>query len=170
MNEWEPIKDYPGYFVSKNGEIKRIYTNGNEKILKPYYNRDGYQRVCLSKSNKKKNCSVARLVALSFIPNYKKMETVNHIDGDKNNNSVTNLEWMSSRENIYHALENGLHALKCRPVTVFSNKVNTYRSVREAAKATGLHHSSILPAIDSEKPVKGFIFKSATIPPESNDA
>ena len=63
----------------------------------------------LSVGSVKKTVRVHRLVALSFIPNLESKKTVNHIDGDKSNNYVHNLEWMTNTENMRHAFEIGLY-------------------------------------------------------------
>lgn len=114
---WKDIEDYEGlYQVSNFGRIKslkrtvmrrnnRQYTE-KEKILNQYNNKKGYKYVCLCKEGKAKSIKTHRLVAETFIPNIFNKEQVNHIDYDKANNIVTNLEWVTNKENYEHARKN----------------------------------------------------------------
>ena len=77
----------------------RIYTSTKDK--------KGYLRVCLNRKTYI-TPSLARNVAISFIPNSENKPEVNHIDGNKENNSVENLEWCTTKENIHHAIRTGL--------------------------------------------------------------
>lgn len=112
---WEDISNYKGiYQVSSFGRVKRLYKNGNMKILKPYFNQagKGYLVVNLSKSGKTKWFLVSRLVAQAFLPNPSNKPEVNHIDGHPLNNFVENLEWVTHTENIQHALKTRLTVAK----------------------------------------------------------
>lgn len=97
---WKTIKNFPRYSVSNQG---RVRNNSTGKILK--YRTKEYFQVVLSqgKSSTRKDCQVHRLVAETFIPNPKGLPMVNHIDGNRFNNNVNNLEWVTNRENIVHA-------------------------------------------------------------------
>jgi hypothetical protein len=101
MEQWKTIKDYPNYKISNIGLVLNIKTNN---ILKPFYNKKGYNLVSLFPN--KKNFKIHRLVAEAFIPNPENKEQVNHIDSNKNNNSVFNLEWNTNLENTKHSIEN----------------------------------------------------------------
>ena len=102
---WKPIKNYEDiYEVSDCGDVKNIKLN---KILKQTP-RNWYLRVSLNRNSYEKKCSVHRLVAEAFLPNPNNYEQVNHIDGDKSNNNINNLEWCTCKENTRHALNSGL--------------------------------------------------------------
>lgn len=110
------IKDYPNYVVNEKGQIFRkevkYINNGTECIRKkkeciPVSNGIGYLQVNLSHNGIWKKKSVHRLVAETFLGKQPNME-VNHKDGNKQNNCVENLEWVTHSENIKHAINNGL--------------------------------------------------------------
>lgn len=97
----------PRYWVSNMG---RVYNSKSEKYLKGSYDKDGYVRVNLTKTNgKKQTLRVHRLVAMCFIFDQRPDQIqVNHLDGDVENNERTNLEWCTDEENRNHAIRNGL--------------------------------------------------------------
>ena len=105
--EWEIIPDWEDYHESSYGRTKSFH-NGKSRIIKPSTDKKGYLRVNLCKGGKKKLFQVHRLVALCFIPNPDSKPQINHRDGNKLNNHVSNLEWCTSSENIQHAFDTGL--------------------------------------------------------------
>lgn len=113
---WKDIEGYNGrYQVSNLGRVKSIITKGRYEynppkvsILSGTIARGGYKRVLLTKNGKKTAESVHRLVAKAFIPNPENKPQINHIDGNKLNNCVDNLEWVTHQENQAHAWDNGL--------------------------------------------------------------
>lgn len=142
MEVWKDIKHFEGlYQVSNLGNVKRLsriinYCTGRsevlkERLLKPALrsndNRRRYYFFVASKNGKRYNLPVHREVAKSFIPNPDNKPEVNHIDGNKLNNHVENLEWVTGEENIRHALKHGLHKrgknhYKSRPVLMINKK------------------------------------------------
>ena len=102
------------YEISNTGKIRSLdridcagrLLEGRERKLTPY--KDGYLRVNLSKDGKALRCTIHRLVAQTFLENTDNKETVNHIDGNKTNNNVDNLEWATRSENLKHAVDSGL--------------------------------------------------------------
>lgn len=94
------------YLINEKGEIFNLATN---TFLKPIKNNNGYLKIGLANGKgKSKQASIHRLVAKHFLPNPYGYTCINHIDGNKENNSKTNLEWCSPKQNINHALETGL--------------------------------------------------------------
>ena len=101
------IIGYEGlYKIDKDGNIHSSPLSKHHKprILKPLVKKSGYTQVCLVKDKIKKHLSVHRLVASHFIPNPSNKPQVNHIDGNKKNNKVSNLEWCTASENKLHAV------------------------------------------------------------------
>lgn len=96
--EWKPIIGYEdSYEVSNMGRVKSKQLS-KDAILKQH-NKGDYMYVYLRKNNKQKNCRIHRLVAEAFIPNPNNLSDVHHIDHDKKNNKLTNLEWLSHADN-----------------------------------------------------------------------
>jgi len=101
---WKDVKGYEGiYKVSNTGLIKNIKRN---KILATRTTYDKYLRINLNKNGNKKTFKIHRLVADAFIPNPHNKPTVNHIDGNKQNNMLDNLEWMTFKDNYQYYLNN----------------------------------------------------------------
>lgn len=97
---WEHIFNYENlYLISKKGEV---YSIRNKKILKPYC-PNGYLQIELNKNGKHKKYLIHRLVAQTYLPNKNDLPCVNHKDGNKLNNDVSNLEWCTYSENMIHA-------------------------------------------------------------------
>ena len=110
---WLPVTDYEGiYEVSNYGRIRRI---GGE-IMNGNINSYGYRVVKLSKNGRQKDKKVHRLVALAFIPTISGKDFVTHKDGDKLNNYVGNLEWVTRGENNRHAATILQVSTEARPV------------------------------------------------------
>lgn len=106
MKQWKPIKGYEGlYDVSDEGDV---YSHFYKVCLKLKLNNNGYYTVRLSLSGKEKNIPLHRLIALHFIPNPENKPQINHIDGNKLNNKLENLEWCTNQENSRHARRLGL--------------------------------------------------------------
>lgn len=140
---WKDIKDYEGlYQVSDDGKVRRFLKNGNIKELK---NRNGlYLSVSLSKNGIKKSVNVHRLVAETYLGIPEGRYEVNHKDGNRHNNNLSNLEWLTQSENNYHAKNVIKHYPWGKPPrAVRSIDLNTgeivkeYSSVSEAAKFYG---------------------------------
>lgn len=110
--DWRAIKGYNGkYFISNKGRVKSL-KRGAPHILAQQINNSGYLRVSLSQVGEAKYFSVHRLVAIYFVPNDDPLEknTVDHIDGNKQNNNAENLRWLSLSDNVkayYNKMKEG---------------------------------------------------------------
>lgn len=104
MEIWKDIEGFEGrYAVSSWGRVKGLHG-----ILTPYENHKGYLKVGLLRNGKRVKRRVHRLVAQAFIPNPENKPEINHIDGNKKNNSFSNLEWVTGEENREHFYYLGL--------------------------------------------------------------
>lgn len=99
------IPDFPNYRIYEDGRVQNIKT---EKFLKPSPNSSKYLQLRLQNRGISRSIGIHRLLAQAFIPNPKNKPQVNHIDGNKQNNSLNNLEWVTHQENIQHAYDIGL--------------------------------------------------------------
>ena len=108
MEKWKAIEGTNGMIeVSTEGRVRSLL-RGTPRILKTQADNKGYQRVRVTICRVKMTFKVHREVAKAFIPNPCNLPQVNHMDGDKDNNSVNNLEWCTNRQNVIHAFEIGL--------------------------------------------------------------
>src|SRR5699024_7539840 len=135
------ITDYENYVVSNTGDVIRLEyrdkkgANRPFKLLKPNINDDGYASTTLRNDEGKKTFRIHQLVTREFIPNPKNKETVNHIDGNKLNNRVENLEWNTREENMQHAYKTGLK--KSNNIMTTSAKMKMCKPVKITVKETG---------------------------------
>lgn len=136
------ILGYEGEYAITCGGC--IWSYKSEKFLKTRFNRDGYEVVNLSKNGILKTFSIHRLVAQAFIPNPNNYSQVNHIDGDKENNNIWNLEWCSAKQNNIHAIETGLRKSKSCIRRIHCIETGfVYDNVAQAARATKTPSTSI---------------------------
>ena len=117
--------EYKGYFITSCG---RVWSYKSNRFLTPCKDDDGYLRVCLSIDNKHFNKGVHRLVAETYLPNPNNYDTVDHIDFDKTNNCLNNLQWMSRSENSRKKARQGCENIETG---------QRFKSITEAAKFYG---------------------------------
>ena len=148
---WKTIVDYPNYEVSNLGNVRN---KKSKKLLKQSNGRDKrYLSVYLTNGKKENTQRVHRLVAEAFIPNPEEKPMVNHIDGDKNNNSVENLEWCTSKENNNHAIKMGLN----HPGSYQKKKIQVvetgeiFDGVTECANALNVDFRNIYRSLNSKQ-------------------
>ena len=148
---WKDIKDYEGlYQVSDQGEVRRKFKKGYKQLKASVSQPSGYLSVSLSKNGKQKNKSIHRLVAETFLEQPSKEYEVNHKDGNKLNNNLSNLEWVTQKANIDHAnyvighpcfgrKPRGVKCIDLEPDEVIA----TFSSVSQAANVIGKTYARV---------------------------
>lgn len=155
---WKDIKDYEGrYQVSNYGRVRSLnyMRTGEMRVMKQQYNdRTGYKHIILRhKNSRQKLYLIHRLVAMAFIPNPDGLPQVNHIDEDKTNNCVWNLEWCTAKYNTNYGSRNEQAAKtqtnrpdcskRVYQYTKSGAFVQSYPSMKEAKRQTGIDRRSI---------------------------
>jgi hypothetical protein len=173
--EWKDITGYEGlYQISNRGKVKSFHRSVNGSIIKNHVDSGGYLFIQLKCKNKlTKHFSIHRLVALHFIENLNNKPQVNHKDGNKTNNHVDNLEWVTSKENIQHSIQTGLTDISrksvketcSKPILQYSKDnifIKEYVSIIEAATENNLSIANISRCCNNKygyKTCGGFIWK-----------
>lgn len=175
---WKDIKGYEGlYQISNLGNVKslrrKVYNHYiKERLLNPVIIKKGYLQIKLRKENNYKHFKVHRLVAQAFIPNPKNLPQVNHKDGDKTNNCVDNLEWVTEKENMRHAVKNNLlkdvsgnNNPNCKKVNQYDlqgNFIKQWNSFYEITKELGFNRHLISNCCNNRsKKSHGYIWRYA---------
>ena len=150
MKEWKKIYGFECYAISNEGDVM----NGKGVVMKPFLSGAGYLQVSLFRNGTRIKKYVHRLVAETFLEKNSYFVEVNHKDGNKTNNRVENLEWCTKKENMnhsYYTLKNRVKPVRCMETGV------VYPSIKEAARQTGIHHTSISLCCDGrQKKTHGF--------------
>lgn len=159
---WKDIKDYEGiYQVSTLGRVKRVKTG---RILKPFKHLKGYLLINLCKNNIAYTKTIHRLVAQTFIPNPENKPQVNHIDEDKTNNMVSNLEWVTAEENINHGTRNE-RVGESNSIPIIATNLKTGESTEfygtsECSRQLDLHQQNITSVLKgTRRQTGGYTFK-----------
>lgn len=156
MEIFKTIKQYPMYRVSDKGRVLKV---SNNTFLKPSTKRNGYQQVNLwTKDGRRKKEYIHRLVAMTFIPNENNYPQVNHIDRVRDNNEVSNLEWVTILENVRKSSV-------CVPIRVRKvnyEEVGVFPSIQQACKELGLTDSNISNCLHGgrQHTHKGYVFET----------
>lgn len=174
QEEWRPIEGYEGYYevssfgrvkslsrtiytIWKNGEPGTYFQKGRILVAKECAkNKKGWQtylQVCLSVDGVQKYKLIHRLVAEAFLEHPVGKDYVNHKDGNKHNNCVDNLEWVTQKENIEHSIKT-LDTKVTTPVVCVETGAK-FNSTKEAAKSIGVSHSAISMAINGVRKTAG---------------
>lgn len=125
---WKDIKGYENlYKISNFGNVK----NKDNKIIKQFDNQ-GYLCVDLSKKNIRKHYRVHRLVMCNFNDNNNHKLDINHIDGNKYNNRLDNLEWCTRKENLIHAVRHGLNKQAIKITAIKNNNIIKCYSIADS--------------------------------------
>ena len=144
---WCPIKGYEGiYEVSDQGRVRSLKF-GKERILKQGKPQNGYLQVDLYKNGEQKKYLVHRLVSKTFIPNPDNLPEVNHIDEDKENNTVQNLEWCDRKYNQNYGNRTQRQSEKCsKPVLQYTKSgefVREWKSATDVERNLGYYSQNI---------------------------
>ena len=172
---WKDIEDFEGqYQVSNLGRIKSLKREANcgkgkiiikERILKNMIGKHGYYYVHLGKNGCKNAKTVHRLVAKAFINNNDNFPVVNHIDGNKRNNNVQNLEWCTYSKNIKHAYINNLKKPPEKEVLQYDTNgkfIKKWKSGKVAAQKLNINYCHISSCCTGKSKIAGgFIWKHA---------
>lgn len=156
MEHWRPIPETKGFIeVSDQGRVRSLL-RGDPYLLKTQADNKGYHRVTATIEGEKHTYKLHREVAKAFIPNPNNLPQVNHKDGNKENNNVANLEWVTNRDNAQHAIANGLwesvfeatrkeNESRKKPIIAYRIDgafpcTRYYESIHEAERAIGSRH------------------------------
>jgi hypothetical protein len=150
MEEWKLIELFPNYWISNLGNVKNVRTG---LPVKPYLSGRGYYYVRFYKRKGGANGTdflVSRLVASLWLDNPKRKREINHKDGDKANNAVSNLEWSTRKENMDHAKQTKLvkNNFPIRAVETNTRKSWDFYSIGHAAKFFNFHKTCICRALN----------------------
>lgn len=175
METWRAIAGTKGFIeVSNEGRVRSLL-RGTPTILRTQVDGKGYHRIRVTIERVKMSYKVHREVARAFIENPDNLPQVNHKDGNKDNNNVSNLEWVTNKENANHAIKSGLWdnviiGAKCenesrkKPIIAYRIKddpcTRYYESISEAERNIGSRH--ICDVLKGKRAhVKGWTFEYA---------
>lgn len=160
---WKPLLEYKGVEVSSIGRIRKAANKSRkERILTEFpKDRDGYYRCSVQKFDGTwTSQSVHRLVAKAFIPRTENKDVVNHIDGNRTNNRIENLEWVTPKENVIHSFKFGSRKT-CKQVpkrTILTDfqvsqigKLRELYTVNQIAKLFNIEYQSLKNVIHKKK-------------------
>jgi len=153
---WKKIPGFERYLISRKGQI---YSTRQKILLKIAKTEKEYPCITIYNKGKNSTRNVHRLVALAWLPNPKNLPDVNHKDGNRQNYHVSNLEWVSKKENMRHAIGKGLcPGHKPRKVKRTNNetkKIKYYKSMSDAAKDSGCSPGTVKNSCEDGRPVNG---------------
>ena len=138
--KWKILKENENYSINKKGKIKNNIT---KKILSPSINKDsGYYQVDLWKNNKPKKYTLHRLIASNFIPNLEDKPTVDHIDGNRLNNDISNLRWATYSEQNSRFNTFGVRSKKIKVINIGGEEL-IFNRIKDVAKYFNCNISNI---------------------------
>ncbi|HNX82189.1 MAG TPA: NUMOD4 domain-containing protein [Candidatus Omnitrophota bacterium] len=172
---WKSVNGFEGYYeISSHGRLKSYKKHSDGLILKQTNVKGGYYSVVLSANGKTRSMRIHRIVAETFLSNAGGLPEVNHIDGNKQNNHISNLEWCSRSHNARHSIK--LHPKQCNHMNDFNkyikpksilmydkrgNYIRWFINGADASRETGICHRNILQVCNGEKNEYGYTRKSA---------
>lgn len=138
--KWKILKENENYSINEKGEIKNNIT---KKILSPSINKDsGYYQIDLWKNNKSRKYTLHRLVANNFIPNLENKPTVDHIDGNRLNNNISNLRWATYSEQNSRFNTFGVRSEKIKVINVNGEEL-IFNRIKDVAEHFNCNISNI---------------------------
>ena len=161
---WRDIEGYEGlYQISNKGRVKSLKC-GKERILRPGIDTSGYCFIILCNDGVSKPFRLHRLVAQAFIPNLYNKPQVNHLDENKKNNCVENLEWSTAKENSNFGTRNERMGYSLsKPILQYSKSgdfIREWKSAAEVERVLGINNSDIIQCCKGRrKSSGGFIWK-----------
>lgn len=140
IEKWKNIENFDNYQVSNLGNVRNLNFNktGKVKLLKQKTDKDGYSEIILCKNSKYKTFKVHRLVAINFVDNNDDKPQVNHINGNKSDNNVNNLEWVTASENLKHKHRHLKHKAVNSKKVICVDTGKIFNSGASAARSLGL--------------------------------
>lgn len=149
MEQWKAVEGYEGFYEvsTKDGKVRNVKTG---RILSQFKNDKGYCCVTLCRNGGQKNFLVHRLVATAFIPNPDNLPEVDHINRNRQNNSVENLRWVSHKQNIENSDKS---QQKKRVYCVELDRI--FESITQASVETGLDIGNIVRVCQGERKTCG---------------
>lgn len=146
IENWYPVKGYERYYqITKSGKVRSLHNRNRYYIMEQRIDRAGYYTVRLHRNHDKGSTrTVHRLLAMTFIENPENKCCVNHLDGNKLNNSLDNLEWNTHSENCKHAYQLGLTNIQAKSKPVIDNCTGSvYKTIQIAAESSGINRKTL---------------------------
>ena len=145
MFKIKEIVGFEDYYIDEKG---RIFNKKMQELKGKWIDNTGYYQIVLTKDKKRKYVRIHRLVALTFLPNPNNLPQVNHIDGNKLNNNVENLEWVTNSENTSHGYQSNLYHSNKRKIGVIAIHKETkekyiFSSIRECSEKLSLNRKTL---------------------------
>lgn len=168
------ITGFPNYMLDRNGNIFSKYKYKTSIVCDEWRpvqhvldKSIGYFIVTLVNESERKNQFIHRLLAQYFLPNPNNKPQINHIDGNKQNNCLSNLEWVTAKENAQHAVQTGLcdartlaQSVAVLQETIEGQLVSRHTSLHEAGRTTGIAWQNISKVVRGIRPrAGGFVWR-----------
>lgn len=161
---YKTIEDYPNYQISNLGNVKNTKA---DTILKPYNTKSGYLHIDLFNENGRKTFTVHRLVASTFLDNPNNHPIINHINENKTDNRVENLEWCDSKYNINYGTTQ-IRRVEKKKIRILQytkegKYVNEWDSIKTASQSLNISKSLISECCSGKyKTAGGYVWKKAS--------
>lgn len=149
---WKTIPDWENYEVNEDGEVRN---KTSKRLITGDINNAGYYRICCYNKNNKKKFFRHRLVATLFLENPNNYQEVNHIDGNKSNNNVNNLEWCDRQHNERESRRIGIKKYKPFKVVFNNGQVKNYECAIDLATELGVSRRTVQNYLESK--TKGYL-------------